>query len=129
MVATGAGLHAAAYLVENKTELDVFDTLLTTAIPLAIYVLGSFLLYTYLSRTVDPFHFLLIGASAVVLGASVAMAAAGLDLEWCLLVLSLVPWVTVVGYETIGHRHNAQVIAGLAESSSDELRGPTRSLL
>jgi low temperature requirement protein LtrA len=115
VVATGAGLHVAAYLVEDKTELGVLDTLLTTAIPLGIYVLSIFVLYMYLSRTVDPFHFLLIGASALVLGASVAMAAAGVSIEWCLLVLSLVPWVTVIGYETVGHRHNAQVIADLAD--------------
>jgi low temperature requirement protein LtrA len=129
LVATGAGLHVAAYLVEGKTKLDVFDTLLTTAIPLAIYILGIYLLYTYLSGTVDRFHFLLLGVSAAVLAVSVAMASAGVAIEWCLLVLSLVPWVSVVGYETVGHRHNAQVIAaGLAESSSDELRDPTRSL-
>jgi low temperature requirement protein LtrA len=128
VVAAGAGLHVAAYLVEGETKLDVLDTLLTTAIPVAIYVLGIYLLYTYLSGTVDPFHFLLIGVSAVVLGASVAMAAADVSIEWCLLVLSLVPWVTVIGYETIGHRHNAQVIAGLAEPPPDELREPTRSM-
>jgi low temperature requirement protein LtrA len=115
VVATGAGLHVAAYLVEDKTALGVLDTLLTTAIPLAIYVLAIFVLYAYLSRTVDPFHFLLIGASALVLGASVAMAAAGVSIEWCLLVLSLVPWVAVIGYETVGHRHNAQVLADLAD--------------
>jgi low temperature requirement protein LtrA len=129
VVAAGAGLHAAAYLVEGKTKLDVLDTLLTTAIPVAIYVLGIFLLYTYLSRTVDPFHFLLIGVSVVVFGASVAMAGAGVSIEWCLLMLSLVPWVTVIGYETIGHLHNAQVIAGLAEPSADEFRDPDRSLM
>jgi low temperature requirement protein LtrA len=120
VVAAGAGLHVAAYLVEDKTELDVLDTLLTTAIPVAVYVLGIFLLYTYLSRTVDPFHFLLIGLSAALLGASVAMAAAGVSIEWCLLVLALVPWVTVIGYETVGHRHNARVI--------DELSDRARSL-
>jgi hypothetical protein len=43
----------------------------------------------------------------------VAMAAAGVSIEWCLLVLSLVPWITVVGYELVGHRHNAQVLAEL----------------
>jgi low temperature requirement protein LtrA len=115
VVAAGAGLHVAAYLVEGKTKLDVLDTLLTTAIPVAVYVLGIFLLYTYLSRRVDPFHFLLIGLSAALLGASVAMAVAGVSIEWCLLVLSLVPWVTVIGYETVGHRHNARMIAELAE--------------
>jgi hypothetical protein len=28
-------------------------------------------------------------------------------------VLATVPWVTVVGYETVGHRHNAEVLAAL----------------
>ena len=114
MVAAGAGLHVAAYLVEGKTELDVLGTLLTTAIPVAVYVLGIFLLYAYLTRTVDPFHFLLIALSVAVLGAAVAMAAAGVSIEWCLLVLvARAPWVTVVGYELVGHRHNARMLAEL----------------
>jgi low temperature requirement protein LtrA len=113
VVAAGAGLHVAAYLVEGKTELDVLDTLLTTAIPVAIYVLCIFVLYTYLTQTIDPFHFLLIGLSVAMLGAAVAMAAAGVSIEWCLLVLSLVPWITVVGYELVGHRHNARMLAEL----------------
>jgi low temperature requirement protein LtrA len=113
VVAAGAGLHVAAYLVEDKTKLDVLGTLLTTAIPVAVYVIGIFVLYTYLSRTVDPFHFLLIALSGALLGAAVAMAAGGVAIEWCLLVLALVPWVTVIGYETVGHRHNARVIADL----------------
>jgi low temperature requirement protein LtrA len=115
VVATGAGLHAAAYLVEEKTKLDVLDTLLTTVIPVAVYVLGIYLLYAYLTHTVDPFHFLLLALSAVLLGASVALAAAGVAIEWCLLVLSLAPWVTVAGYELVGHRHNEKVIERLAD--------------
>jgi low temperature requirement protein LtrA len=115
VVAAGAGLHAAAYLVEHETKLDVLDTLLTTAIPVAIYVLGIFILYAYLSGTIDPFHSLLIGLSVALLGGAVAMAAAGVSIEWCLLVVALVPWVTVVGYELIGHRHNAEVLARLTE--------------
>jgi len=113
VVASGAGLHVAAYLVEGETKLDVFDTLLTTAIPVAIYVLGIFVLYTYLVQTIDPFHFLLIAITVLLLGVAVAMAAAGVSIEWCLLVLSLVPWVTVVGYELVGHRHNARMLAEL----------------
>ena len=31
-------------------------------------------------------------------------------------VLALAPWVTVVGYETVGHRHNAEVLAALRAS-------------
>jgi hypothetical protein len=62
-----------------------------------------------------PFHFLLVALSAALLGAAVAMAAADVAIEWCLLVLALVPWVTVIGYELVGHRHNAQVLADLAD--------------
>jgi hypothetical protein len=36
---------------------------------------------------------------------------------WCLLVLALVPWVTVVGYEAVGHRHNERVLAELAAAT------------
>jgi hypothetical protein len=46
----------------------------------------------------------------------VLLARAGLSLEWCLAVLTLAPWVTVVGYETLGHRHNAAVLARLEEA-------------
>jgi hypothetical protein len=41
------------------------------------------------------------------------MAVAGVPLVWCLLVLSTTPWVTVVGFETVGHRHSEQVLARL----------------
>jgi len=115
VVAVGAGLHAAAFLVEGKTKLDVLDTLLTTAIPLTIYLLAIFLLYTYLTATLDKFHIPMLAVSAAVIGASVAMAALGVALEWCLLVLALVPWVTVVGYELVGHRHNERVLAELGD--------------
>ena len=113
VVAAGAGLHVAAYLVEGKTELDVLDTLLATAVPVAVYVLGTFVLYAYLVQTIDPFHFMLIALTVMLLGTAVAMAAAGAPIEWSLLVLSLVPWVTVVGYELVGHRHNARMLAQL----------------
>ena len=41
---------------------------------------------------------------------AVLLAAAGVDVALCLVVLMLVPVVTVVGYETVGHRHQAEVL-------------------
>jgi hypothetical protein len=32
---------------------------------------------------------------------------------WCLAVLALAPWVTVVGYETVGYRHGERVLERL----------------
>lgn len=113
IVAVGAGLHAAAYYVDHHTGLSRVDTVLTVAIPLGIYVLGLYLFYTLISWSADPFHLLLIAVSIALLVAPVVMAASGVGLIACLLVLSLVPWVTVVGYETVGHRHNAEVLAAL----------------
>jgi hypothetical protein len=51
--------------------------------------------------------------SVVVMVGALLLSAAGLDLTWSLLVLAATPWVTVVGYELRGHRHDAQVLAEL----------------
>jgi hypothetical protein len=46
-----------------------------------------------------------------VLVASVVMAAAGVPMAACLLVATLAPAVSVVGFELLGHRHAAAAIA------------------
>ena len=38
------------------------------------------------------------------------MAGAGVPMAWCLLVVTLVPAVSVVGYEALGYRHLAAVL-------------------
>jgi low temperature requirement protein LtrA len=113
IVAVGAGLHVAAYFLEHHSELSATGTLLTVAVPVSIYLVGLYLLYAALTRTIDPFHLLLIALSAVVVAISVALSAAGVSITVTLLVLALAPWVTVVGYEAVGHRHNAEVLASL----------------
>ena len=113
VVAIGAGLHAAAYYLGGESHLDATGTLLTVAVPLAIYAACLYALYATLTRSLDPFHIVLIVLTAVLLVVPVALAAADVDMVWCLAVLALAPWVTVVGYETVGHRHNAEVLAGL----------------
>jgi len=39
------------------------------------------------------------------------LAAAGIDMALCLLVVMAAPAVTVIGFESVGHRHAAQAIA------------------
>jgi low temperature requirement protein LtrA len=113
VVAIGGGLHVAAYYLEEKSVLGAEATVLCVALPVAVYVLGLYALYTYLASTIDRFHMLLIAVSVVFLVAPLLMAAGGVSMTWCLLVLSLTPWVTVVGYEVRGHEHNARVIQSL----------------
>ena len=109
-------IDALRHTPPRHLKLVAIDRPITTlcvAVPLAIYVLAMFTLYAQLTRTFDPFHLLLILLSAAVLGAGVVMVAAGAPLVWSLLVVALTPWVTVVGYETVGHRHNEDVLASL----------------
>ena len=48
-------------------------------------------------------------AGVVVL--AVVCAQLGMNVSWCLVVLMLAPVVTVLGYETVGHRHLAEALA------------------
>ncbi|WP_272600556.1 low temperature requirement protein A [Solirubrobacter phytolaccae] len=113
VVAMGGGLHVAAYYIEHHSELDAAGTILTVAIPVAVVVLGIYAQYSFLTRSIDRFHGLLIGGSAALLVLSFVLANAGLALHWCLLVVALVPWVTVVGYELRGHQHNERMLQSL----------------
>ncbi len=113
IVAVGAGLHAAAYYLDHHTTLSLVGTVLTVVVPLGFYLLALYVFYAIVSRTVDPFHLLLVAGTVAALVVPVVMAADGVDVTWCLLVLSLAPWVTVVGYETRGYRHNAEVLERL----------------
>jgi low temperature requirement protein LtrA len=120
VVATGGGLHVAALYLEEEAALSASATVLTVVLPVALYVLGIFVLYAYLTRSYDRFHLWLIAGTAVLLAAPVSMASSGVDMSWCLLMLSLSPWVTVVGYELRGHRHNAEVLERLAQPDSPD---------
>jgi low temperature requirement protein LtrA len=111
IVATGAGLHAAAYHIEHHSKLGSVETVLAVALPVGVYIASVYVLYAWSVRTVDAFHLLLIALTAVVLGAAVWMAGAGISMANCLLVVTLAPMLTVLGYETLGHRHAAEAIA------------------
>ena len=110
IAATGAGLHVAAYVIEGEAHLGVAGALLTVAIPVGCFLVFLFLLYSLLLRAFDPFHVLLFVGSLLALVASVAVAFAGASLGLSLLVCMLAPIVVVVGYETVGHRHQLRVL-------------------
>ena len=113
LVAVGAGLHAAAFYLEEHSVLEVTGTVLAIAIPVALYVASIYALHYQLGRVFDPFHLLLLAGTAVLVAAAIGMAAGGVPMVWCLAVLSLTPWVTVVGYETVGYRHGEESLARL----------------
>ena len=113
IAAIGAGLHVAGYYLAHETHLGTVGAVLAVVIPVAVFALTFYAGYSMLTRTFHAFHVALLAISAVFLIAPVLMAAGDVDLTWCLVVLSLTPWVTVVGYELFGYRHNEEVLAGL----------------
>jgi low temperature requirement protein LtrA len=110
LAAIGAGLHVAAYFLEHETTLGPTGTVLSTAIPVAIYVVALYAIYRAFTGHADPFHLALLAGTASVIVLSVVLAGLGVGVGACLLVLMLAPVVTVVGYETLGYRHVAEAL-------------------
>jgi low temperature requirement protein LtrA len=113
LAATGAGVHVAALRQGGTVEIGPTTTVLMVAVPFAIFVGVFYLLYSTLMRTLDPFHLVLLVVTAVLVSLSIGLAAAGVSTAVCLVVLTLAPAVTVVGYETLGHRHMTEALQRL----------------
>ncbi len=107
IVATGAGLHVAAYFIEHQAHISPLATVLTVAVPVGVYLGLIYALYYYLVRRFDPFHVWLLMATAAVVAVAVVAALSGIGMAVCLVILMLAPAVTVVGYEVRGYRHQA----------------------
>jgi low temperature requirement protein LtrA len=113
LAAMGAGLHVAAYQLEGEAAIGVTATVASVAIPVALYTVIFYGLYSVLMRAHDPLHLALIAGTLGLIAGSVVLAAAGTDLAVCLVVLTLAPVITIVGYETLGHRHIAAAVERL----------------
>jgi low temperature requirement protein LtrA len=111
IVATGAGLHVAAYFIEQKAHISPLATVLTVAVPVSSFLGLIYVLYYYLVRRFDPFHLTLLGATAGVVVGAVFAALWGIGMAACLVILMLAPAVTVVGYEVRGYRHQSESLA------------------
>lgn len=118
MVATGAGLHTAAYFIEGKATIGPVATLLCVAIPVSIYMLSIYGLYHYLVRLRDRLHIWLLLGTGFFLAVAIGASFAGVSMTLCLLMLLLAPILTVVGYELRGHRHQADALASFDRSEA-----------
>ncbi|QDQ95689.1 low temperature requirement protein A [Rhodococcus sp. WB9] len=123
LAAVGAGLHVAAYYIEHASHIGATATVLSVAAPVAIFLTGVYALYTYLLREPDPFHVLLLVLTAATIALALVLAAQGVSMAWCLIVVMLAPVVTVVGYELLGHAHEAralEIVLGRADTGAGE---------
>lgn len=124
ITAIGAGLHVAQFEIERHTKLSTLGTISSVAIPLAVTILAVFVMYSSSVRSIDTFHIVLITGSAACVVTSLVMAASGAPLIYALAVLAMTPWVTVVGYELLGHRHIAETLSRGRVDAAPEDRSP-----
>ena len=117
IVATGAGLHVAAYFIEHKAHISALATVLTVAVPVSVFLGLVYALYYYLVRRFDPFHLWLLSGTAGVVAVAIVAAMSGISMPVCLLILTLAPVVTVVGYEMRGYRHQAESLAARSNAA------------
>jgi hypothetical protein len=110
-MATGAGLHVAAYFIEGNTHIGPLAVVLSVAIPVGVFLGFIYGLYYYLIRQFDLLHVWLLSGTGVMVALAIIMALSGVGLARCLLIVMLAPIVTVVGYEIRGHRHQAEALA------------------
>lgn len=118
VAAFGAGLHVAAYVLEGTATIGTLGTVLAVVIPLAIFTVAYFGIYSALMHRVDPFHVGLATGMLAVLALATVAGAAGVSLGWSLLIAACAPFVTVVGYESIGYRHVAADVEAIADAGA-----------
>jgi len=110
IVATGAGLHVAAYFIERKTVIGALATVLSVAIPVAVYIGLNYATYYYLVRHLYRLDAWLLAGTAAVIVASVVAAQSGIDVAKCLVILILAPAINIIGYEGRGYRYRAEAL-------------------
>ncbi|MDQ7993181.1 MAG: low temperature requirement protein A, partial [Propionicimonas sp.] len=112
LVGIGAGLHVAAQVISHDAHVEAWFALVCVAVPVLVFEVMLFALYTLLVMRFDPFHILLFTLAGILLVLSVVAVTAGASIGAALLLVAASPAVIVVGYETVGHRHQAELLAG-----------------
>ena len=118
VASAGGGLRVAADYLQHHTQIGPVTTVLSVAAPIAVFVLALFAIWTAMMRETDPFHLGLLAATGGVLLLSVLLASWGVSMAVCLVVVACGPIVSIVGYETIGHRHLTDALARLDAADS-----------
>ncbi len=110
LVAVGAGLDVAALATEGESALDPVSVAMSVAVPTGVLLTAFAVLYSLLFRAFDPFHLVLFAGALALLVLSGLSAAAGAPLVAWLGLIVLAPVVVIVGFETVGHRHQARLL-------------------
>ena len=109
IVATGAGLHAAAFFIEQKAHIAAVAVILAVAVPLVIFLALLHALYYLLLRRFHSMDAWLLISSAGIATLAAIAAVSGISTAACLVLLVFAPAITVAAYELRGYRRAATV--------------------
>lgn len=118
IAATGAGLHVFANYLAQDTALSEVAVVATVAVPVAVFMLTLTGLYAYMVGPVR-LHAWLVSAGVLLLGVALLLAAMGVDVKVCLLLILLAPTVSIVGDETAGQRRQELAMFRLKEGGGE----------
>jgi low temperature requirement protein LtrA len=121
IVATGAGLHAAADFIEHRSGLDSVGTVVAVAVPVGVYIGAVYGTYLLLTRVWDGFYAAVVLVTLSLLGTAVALASAGVSTPVCLLVVTAAPAAVAASYEWLGHQRTSDALARGAEYGRRQL--------
>ena len=118
IVATGAGLHAAAYYVEHHSELGSVGTVLSVVFPVAAYIASSICCTRCWCGPGTCSTCCWWCSPRRCCAPRCGWPTPGVPMTVCLLIATLAPVVSVVGFEMVGHRHAAAAIAACRQATS-----------
>jgi hypothetical protein len=104
-------LHIVAYTIQGTSHIGTLGAVTAVAVPVLIFEIVLFALYTFMMHEFDIFHIALIVATILLIATAVALAAFGSSIGLCLIIVTFSPAIVVVGYETIGRKHAAEALA------------------
>lgn len=108
IAATGAGLHVYALYLEAQHAKHTFPlssagVVATVAIPVTVFILALTFIYSAMVRA-DRVQLLECALVVLLCGAAIALAALGLSLPVCLVIILLGPAIIIVIDEVLGRR-------------------------
>ena len=109
----GAGLHVAGAALAHPEEASPALAVLFVGVPLLVFYLGFYGLYTVFVPEADLRHIVLILITLALAATGPLLAWWGVPMGWCLLVVAAATLPTVVGYEWFGHDHQEQQLRRL----------------
>lgn len=113
IAATGAGLHVLGLYLEHESRLSEGMAVGLLAVPVALYLAVVYALHDIFIGRIDPLHAVNLGLTALLLVAAVVLAALGVPIWICLLLVMAAPFVTVVSYEGGRYRWQEEMVRRL----------------